>query len=457
MEDRGIFKGCGFWVLALLWLPAGVVAQALVRFMPETGTQADAGLSAAMLPMLAGSLVLVVPCGLPLALGCRCVWRLGYRRNPADAARWRRLGSVVSINGFMFYDHLRVQVRAIMLELTPLVEPLSIDEAFMDLSGTETLHRASPAKTLAGLARRVEEEISITVSIGLSYNKFLAKIASDLDKPRGFAAIGRAEARTFLAGKPVGLLWGVGEAMGKRLARDGIITVIGELARLDEAELVGRYGKIGRRLHLCARGEDDRPVDPEREARSMSSEVIRTATPCTDASVSLRRRPTAVRRSAPPHQAPPGDPHRQAEHRRIDGDGDRPQQPRHQGRRHRHRAEPDARRPGAAAIAQAPDPAARQRQRQAAGRDRDQRSCRHQQHRRPHAGSVRQPVLRQEANRRRRHDPGRQPQQRQRPEPPSSPEPAVFHAVPIQPPRRGSTPRPSARDTRGATASRTAA
>ena len=78
------------------------------------------------------------------------------------------------------------QVRAMMLELTPLVEPLSIDEAFMDLSGTETLHSASPAKTLAGLARRVEEELSITVSIGLSYNKFLAKIASDLDKPRGF-------------------------------------------------------------------------------------------------------------------------------------------------------------------------------------------------------------------------------------------------------------------------------
>ena len=164
------------------------------------------------------------------------------------------------------------QVRAMMLELTPLVEPLSIDEAFMDLSGTETLHRASPAKTLAGLARRVEEELSITVSIGLSYNKFLAKIASDLDKPRGFAVIGRAEARAFLADRPVGLLWGVGEAMRKRLARDGI-TVIGEFARFDEAELVGRYGKIGRRLHLCARGEDDRPVDPEREAKSMSSEV----------------------------------------------------------------------------------------------------------------------------------------------------------------------------------------
>ena len=84
--------------------------------------------------------------------------------------------------------------------------------------------------------------------------------------------IGRAEARSFLAGKPVGLLWGVGEALRKRLAGDGI-TLIGELARLDEATLVGRYGKIGRRLHLCARGEDDRPVDPDREAKSMSSEI----------------------------------------------------------------------------------------------------------------------------------------------------------------------------------------
>ena len=164
------------------------------------------------------------------------------------------------------------EVRATMLALTPLVEPLSIDEAFMDLSGTEALHRASPSETLAGLAHRVEEELSITVSIGLSYNKFLAKIASDLDKPRGFAVIGRAEARAFLAGKPVSLLWGVGEAMEKRLARDGI-GAIGDLARLGEAELVRRYGKIGRRLHQCARGEDDRPVDPEREAKSMSSEI----------------------------------------------------------------------------------------------------------------------------------------------------------------------------------------
>ena len=112
------------------------------------------------------------------------------------------------------YTAVGAKVRSMMLGLTPLVEPLSIDEAFMDLSGTESLHRASPATTLAGLARQVEEELSITVSIGLSYNKFLAKIASDLDKPRGFAVIGRVEARSFLAGKPVGR----GEARTRRLA-----------------------------------------------------------------------------------------------------------------------------------------------------------------------------------------------------------------------------------------------
>ncbi len=170
------------------------------------------------------------------------------------------------------YTAVGREVRAMMLDRTPLVEPLSIDEAFMDLSGTQSLHRASAAATLAALARRVEEALSITVSVGLSYNKFLAKIASDLDKPRGFAVIGRTEARAFLADKPVGLLWGVGAAMQRRLAQDGI-TRIGQLAGIDEATLVARYGKIGKRLSMCARGEDDRPVNPERETKSISSEI----------------------------------------------------------------------------------------------------------------------------------------------------------------------------------------
>ena len=170
------------------------------------------------------------------------------------------------------YTAVGREVRAMMLSLTPLVEPLSIDEAFMDLASMESLHCASPATTLAALARRVEEDLAITVSIGLSYNKFLAKVASDLDKPRGFAVIGRAEAKSFLSDKPAGLLWGVGPALRQRLAGDGI-TLIGELARVDEAELVARYGKIGKRLSLCARGEDERPVNPDRETKSMSSET----------------------------------------------------------------------------------------------------------------------------------------------------------------------------------------
>jgi DNA polymerase IV len=164
------------------------------------------------------------------------------------------------------------QVHELMLTTTPLVQPLSIDEAFVDLSGTERLHGGPPARTLALLARRIEREIGVTVSIGLSYNKFLAKIASDLDKPRGFAVIGRGEALDFLAPRSVGLIWGVGAALQQRLARDGIIT-IAELRQRPERELVARYGAIGRRLARFARGEDDRAVDPDLPVKSISAET----------------------------------------------------------------------------------------------------------------------------------------------------------------------------------------
>jgi DNA polymerase-4 len=170
------------------------------------------------------------------------------------------------------YSTVGRAVRQLMLETTPLVEPLSIDEAFLDLSGTEAVHGGSPARTLARLALRIEDEIDITVSVGLSYNKFLAKIASDLDKPRGFAVIGRAEAQDFLAERPVGLLWGVGEALERRLHRDGLRT-IGALRVVSETELVRRYGAIGERLARFARGEDDRRVKPGRAAKSVSGET----------------------------------------------------------------------------------------------------------------------------------------------------------------------------------------
>lgn len=164
------------------------------------------------------------------------------------------------------------QVRQMMLELTPLVEPLSIDEAFLDLTGTERLHRASPALTLARFARRVEDEIGITVSVGLSYAKFLAKIASDLDKPRGFSVLGRSEAVAFLAGRPITIFPGVGKAAAERLAGKGV-RLVGDLARLEPAELYAQLGKDGPRLLKLSRGQDDRRIDPNREAKSVSHET----------------------------------------------------------------------------------------------------------------------------------------------------------------------------------------
>jgi len=170
------------------------------------------------------------------------------------------------------YARVGREVRALMLELTPLVEPLSIDEAFLDLSGTERLHRLSPAQSLARFARRVEDEIGITVSIGLSANKFLAKIASDLDKPRGFAVLGAAEAAAFLAPKPVTFIFGVGKATQARLARDGYRT-LSHLQRAGEAELMRHYGSEGLRLSRLSRGIDVREVHADREAKSISAET----------------------------------------------------------------------------------------------------------------------------------------------------------------------------------------
>ncbi|MDP2803924.1 MAG: DNA polymerase IV [Phreatobacter sp.] len=164
------------------------------------------------------------------------------------------------------------QVRQAMLALTPLVEPLSIDEAFLDLTGTERLHGAAPAEVLARFARGVERDIGITVSVGLSYNKFLAKIASDMDKPRGFAVIGRAEALDFLGSKPVSLIWGVGRATQEALEREGF-RLIADLRRLDEGDLMRRFGAMGLRLSRLSRGIDERRVSPDEETKSISAET----------------------------------------------------------------------------------------------------------------------------------------------------------------------------------------
>ncbi|SFB60970.1 DNA polymerase-4 [Rhizobium sp. NFR07] len=164
------------------------------------------------------------------------------------------------------------QVRQLMMELTPLVQPLSIDEAFLELAGTERLHRDPPARILAKLANRVESELGISISVGLSYCKFLAKVASDLQKPRGFSVIGETEAKGFLAPRPVTTIWGVGKAFNSTLEADGIRT-IGQLQTMEESDLMRRYGTMGQRLYRLARGIDDRDVHPNDPAKSVSAET----------------------------------------------------------------------------------------------------------------------------------------------------------------------------------------
>ena len=164
------------------------------------------------------------------------------------------------------------EVRQLMLELTPLVQPLSIDEAFLDLAGTERLHHDPPARILARLARRVEAEIGISISVGLSYCKFLAKVGSDLQKPRGFSVVGRQEALSFLAARPVSTIWGVGKAFNATLEADGIRS-IGQLQTMEESDLMRRYGSMGQRLYRLSRGMDDRAVHPNDPAKSVSAET----------------------------------------------------------------------------------------------------------------------------------------------------------------------------------------
>lgn len=164
------------------------------------------------------------------------------------------------------------QIRAMMLDLTPAVEPLSLDEAFMDLSGTARLHGAPPAVMLARLILRMKSELGLTGSVGLSHNKFLAKLASDLDKPRGFSVIGRSETTDFLRDRPVRLIWGIGPATQDALGRAGIRSV-SDLLRWDRAALAARFGSAGDRLWYLARGQDPRPVSADTPIRSISNET----------------------------------------------------------------------------------------------------------------------------------------------------------------------------------------
>jgi DNA polymerase-4 len=164
------------------------------------------------------------------------------------------------------------EIRTMMQKLTPLVEPLSIDEAFVDLTGCERLHQMSAVATLTRFARAVEEQIGVTVSIGLSYCKFLAKFASDLDKPRGFSIVPREKALALLAPQPISRIWGVGRVAEARLVESGLRT-IGDVQQRSQAEMIARHGPDGARLWRLSHGIDDRRVSPERETKSISAET----------------------------------------------------------------------------------------------------------------------------------------------------------------------------------------
>ncbi|MDU9005124.1 DNA polymerase IV [Sedimentitalea todarodis] len=164
------------------------------------------------------------------------------------------------------------QIRAMMEELTPAIQPLSLDEAFLDLGGTARLHGAPPAVMLARLTKRMKDEIGLTGSIGLSHNKFLAKVASDLDKPRGFSVIGKAETAAFLHDKPVRLIWGIGPAAQASLDKAGIRT-FSDLLRWDRTALSARFGAMGERLWHLARGQDRRRVSAHEPVKSISNET----------------------------------------------------------------------------------------------------------------------------------------------------------------------------------------
>jgi len=180
--------------------------------------------------------------------------------------------AVVIKSSMANYAYEGRRIKNIMRELTPLVQSLSIDEAFLDLTGTERLHKCAPAVTLLKLQKRILDEVGVTVSVGLSYNKFLAKTASDLDKPHGFAVIGRAEALDFLAPKPVQFIFGVGPAFARSLKKSGIITIADVRKRTDQM-MMRQFGEAGLRLAQLARAEDFRPVKPGSMRKSISTEI----------------------------------------------------------------------------------------------------------------------------------------------------------------------------------------
>ncbi|QQQ19065.1 DNA polymerase IV [Brevundimonas vitis] len=179
--------------------------------------------------------------------------------------------AVVLKPDFAKYQVESQRILGALAQLTPLIQTLSLDEAWVDLSGTERLNGGPPALQLTRLQRRIEAEVGLTVSIGLAPNRFLAKVASEMDKPRGFTVLG-SEAPALLAPRPVSILPGVGPVFTRTLRSDGFATV-GDLAGADPRDLIRRYGDWGLRLHHLAHGRDSRTVNPEHDRKGMSAET----------------------------------------------------------------------------------------------------------------------------------------------------------------------------------------
>lgn len=171
---------------------------------------------------------------------------------------------------FEAYAQASDAVMSMLEELSPLVEPLSIDEAFVDLTGTERLLGPAP-EVAERVRRRIREELRLTASCGVAPNKFLAKLASDLRKPDGLTLVRPGEEAAVLDPLPVERLWGVGPKSGEQLRRLGIATV-GALRRHGEERLVAAIGPGAAHWAALARGEDDRPVVPDTDAKSLGQE-----------------------------------------------------------------------------------------------------------------------------------------------------------------------------------------
>ena len=170
------------------------------------------------------------------------------------------------------YRKVGQEVRNLLLEVTTHIEPVSIDEAYLDLQELLGSSEMSPARALVRLTNDLEKTLGISASIGLSSNKFLAKLASDFDKPRGFSIIGTNESTSVIAPLPVRKISGVGPSLTKRLAKLGITTV-SQLQNWKEEDLVQRFGVIGQRLANYSRGLDPRPVKERTHRKSISSET----------------------------------------------------------------------------------------------------------------------------------------------------------------------------------------